>query len=92
MSKGRIKGSKNKTTVWVLESLRKRGVDYEKMLADALKAAQAGDPFSLDLLDRLIKLAPYISNKPKETVGLEGVEGLVINRYEPKKEEKKPEA
>ena len=35
---GRKKGSKNRTTVWVLESLKKHGVDYEKMLADALKS------------------------------------------------------
>lgn len=90
MSKGRVKGSRNKTTLWALESLKKRGVDYEKMLADALKAANAGDQFSLELLDRLIKLAPYIANKPKEIVGMEGIEGLVINRY--KEPEKKPEA
>jgi hypothetical protein len=91
MPKGRAKGSKNRTTVWVLESLKKRGVDYEKMLADALKGAVAGDPFSLELLDRLIKLAPHIANKPKETVGMEGVEGLVVERYK-EPEKKKPEA
>lgn len=89
MPKGRVKGSRNKTTVWVLESLKKRGVDYEKMLADALKAAVAGDPFSLELLDRLIKLAPHIANKPKETVGMEGVDGLIVERY--RESEKKPE-
>lgn len=89
----RKKGVKNKTTVWVLESLKQRGVDYEKMLADALKGACAGDPFSLELLDRLIKLAPHIANKPKETVGMEGIDQLVIGEYkEPKKEDKKPGA
>lgn len=89
---GRKKGVKNKQTVWVLESLKKHGVDYERMLADALKRAEAGDEFALDLLDRLAKLAPHIANRPKETVGLEGVEELVVERYkEPGKEDKKLE-
>jgi hypothetical protein len=43
------------------------------------------------MLDRLIKIAPHIANKPKESVGLEGIEELVIEKYrEPEK--KKPEA
>lgn len=102
---GRKKGTKNRSTVWVLESLRKHGVDYEKMLADALKIIARPAPrgmttdemhvffaerdSALEVLDRLAKLAPHIANKPKEIVGLEGVDDLVISPYEEKKPEEK---
>jgi len=89
---GRKAGTKSKQTLWVLESLKAHGVDYEKMLADALKRAETGDEFALELLDRLAKLAPHIANKPKETVGMEGIEGLVIKPYDETKPEDKPKA
>lgn len=84
---GKKKGHKMKTpTVWMLESLAKRGYNFEKELVGALNEAKNGDDKirgrALDLLDRLIKLAPHIANRPKETVGLEGVENLVIKDFE----------
>jgi len=81
---GKKKGV-NKQTVWVLESLKEHGVDYTEMLANALKQAVAGDEYALGLVNALAKLAPHIANKPKEVVGMEGIEGLVITPYEPKK-------
>lgn len=78
---GRKKGSPNKTTVWVLEALKKRGYNYEKELVEALQKRD------FDMVDRLIKLAPHIANRPTEHVGMEGVEGLVVKEYtEPKTE------
>lgn len=89
---GRKKGSKSRSTVWVLEALKQRGYNYEKELVEALKEMRSPDPATaaraMEMVDRLIKLAPHIANKPKEFVGLEGVEELVITPYQ---EEKKPE-
>lgn len=100
---GRKKGTRNRSTVWVLDALKQRGYNYEKELVDALKIMSAPMPKGLkgdeiatwltnrtaamDLVDRLIKLAPHIANKPKEVVGLEGVDELVINPFEAKKTE-----
>lgn len=102
---GRKKGTKNRSTVWVLDALKQRGYNYEKELVDALKVMSAPMPKGLqgdditrwltnrsaamELVDRLIKLAPHIANKPKEVVGLEGVDDLVISPYEDKKPEEK---
>lgn len=72
---GRAKGTPNKTTVWVLDALKNRGYNYEKELVDALNKRD------FEMVDRLIKLAPHIANKPKETVGMEGIEGLVVKEY-----------
>ena len=63
---------KVRTTVWVLEELSKKGVDYTQILADAIKNRD------FELLDRLAKLAPHIANRPRETMGIEGIDGLVI--------------
>lgn len=100
---GRKKGTRNRSTVWVLDALKQRGYNYEKELVDALKIMSAPMPkgttaedvsvfmarkqAAMDLVDRLIKLAPHIANKPKEHVGLEGVDELVINPFEAKKTE-----
>lgn len=82
-SGGRKKGTPNKTTVWVLEALKKRGYNYEKELVEALQKRD------FDMVDRLIKLAPHIANRPTEHVGMEGVDTLVIKEYqEPKPEGK----
>lgn len=102
---GRKKGGKNRSTVWVLDALKQRGYNYEKELVDALKTMSAPMPKGLQgdeitawlairdvavsLVDRLIKLAPHIANKPKEYVGLEGIDELVINPFENKKDETK---
>ena len=79
--KGRKPGNKNKTTVWVLEELKKEGVDYTKELAKAIKERD------IELLNALARLAPHIANKPKEHVGLEGIEGLVIKEMPDKPKE-----
>lgn len=79
---GRPKGKPNKQTVWVLEELKKKGVDYSAKLVEAINARD------FDMLDRLIKLAPHIANRPTEHVGMEGIDGLVVKEY---KEEKKPD-
>jgi hypothetical protein len=69
---GRKKGSKNAQTLWVLESLKKEGVDYTKVLAKAITDRD------IDLINALARLAPHIANRPKEHTTLEGIESLVI--------------
>lgn len=90
---GRKKGTKSRSTVWVLEALKQRGYNYEKELVEALKDMKSSDAVvsarAMEMVDRLIKLAPHIANKPKEVVGLEGVDELVINPFEAKKPEEK---
>ena len=80
-SAGRRKGSKNKQTVWVLEELKREGVDYTKELARAIKNRD------IELLNALARLAPHIANRPKEHVGLEGIEGLVVTEFKEKPKE-----
>ncbi len=83
---GAVKGSKhNSPTVWMLEALAKRGYNFEQELVDALRAMKSDDQKTsqraLEQLDRLIKIAPHIANRPKETVGMEGIENLVIKEF-----------
>ena len=80
---GRKKGSKNKQTVWVLEELKREGVDYTKELANAIRT------HDIEMVNALARIAPHIANRPKEHMGLEGIEKLVVTEL---KEEKKPEA
>jgi|WetSurMetagenome_2_1015567.scaffolds.fasta_scaffold1480757_1 hypothetical protein len=71
----------SKRTIWLLESLKENGYDYEKMLVKFLKD---GD---IKMAELLVKMVPHIANAPKQDVDLNGVETLVINRYiEPKPE------
>lgn len=77
---GRKPGSKNKQTVWVLEELKREGVDYTKELAKAIREKD------IEWVNALVRLAPHIANRPKEHLGLEGIEGLVIKEYKPKGE------
>lgn len=72
LGSGRKTGSKNKQTVWVLEELKKEGVNYTKILAKAILDKD------WEAVNTLSKLAPHIANKPKEHLGLEGIEGLVV--------------
>ena len=72
---GRKKGVPNKRTIWLLESLKEHGYDYEAVLVKALKA---GDT---KLAELLIRMVPHIANAPKHDVTLDGIETLVINRY-----------
>lgn len=72
---GRKKGSLNKRTIWLLESLQEHGYDYEAMLTKFLKEG------NVEMAELLIKLVPHIANAPKHDVSIDGVETLVINRY-----------
>ena len=82
---GRKKGTTvAKRTVWIMESLRAHGYDYEKMLVTFLTKAAQGDKIAADMAALLTKLVPYIANAPKMDVDLNGVENLVINRYKDK--------
>src|ERR1700680_3505194 len=78
---GRPKGSPNKKTVWILESLAEHGYDYEKMLTSFLNKAAKGDRHALDMAHLLVKLVPYLANAPKNDAGTTQIETLVINRY-----------
>lgn len=70
------KGAKRApSTIWMLDALKKRGYNFEKELVEGLKKRD------FDLIDRLIKIAPHIANRPKETVGMEGVENLIIKEF-----------
>jgi hypothetical protein len=76
-NKGKPKQS-SKRTIWLLESLRENGYDYEKMLVKLLRSS---DPHDLKLAELLIRMVPHIANAPKQDVSIDGVETLVINRY-----------
>jgi hypothetical protein len=79
---GRPKGSPNKKTVWILESLAEHGYDYERMLTSFLNKAAKGDRHALDMAHLLVKLVPYLANAPKNDAGTTQIETLVINRFE----------
>ena len=79
LSPGRKRGSLSKTTVWVLEELKKKGVDYAQKLADAISKRD------IEMINALARLAPHIANRPKEHLGLEGIEGLVVTEFKPDK-------
>jgi hypothetical protein len=68
----------SKRTIWLLESLKEHGYDYESMLVKLLKSS---DPHDIKLAELLIRMVPHIANAPKQDVTLDGVETLVINRY-----------
>jgi hypothetical protein len=46
------------------------------------KAIRARD---IELINALARLAPHIANKPKEHLGLEGIEGLVVSEFKSEK-------
>lgn len=79
---GRPKGSVNKKSIWLMESLAQHGYDYEKMLTSFLQKAAKGDRLALDMAHLLVKLVPYLANMPKQDVGINQIDTLVINRYE----------
>lgn len=74
MGKGRKPGTKNKQTIWVLEELKREGVDYTKELAKAINS------HDVEWVNALVRLAPHLANRPKENLGVEGIEGLVIKQ------------
>lgn len=83
---GRPKGSVNKKSIWLLESLAEHGYDYEKMLSKFLEKAARGDQHALQMAHLLIKMVPYLANSPKQDVGPMQIDTLVINRFEAPKE------
>lgn len=83
---GRPKGSVNKKSIWLMESLAENGYDYEKMLTKFLQNAAKGDRLALDMAHLLVKLVPYLANMPKQDVGVNMIETLVINRFDSPKE------
>lgn len=79
---GRPKGSPNKKSIWLMESLAKHGYDYEKVFTKHLQKAATGDRLALDMCHLLVKLIPYLANMPKQDVGISQIETLVINRFD----------
>lgn len=80
---GRPKGSVNKKSIWLMESLAEHGYDYEKMLTSFLQKAARGDRLALDMAHLLVKLVPYLANMPKTDTGMVSIDTLVINRFDP---------
>lgn len=79
---GRAKGTPNKKTIWLLESLSEHGFDYETVLVKLMGQAVKGDKHALEMAHLLVKMVPYIANAPKQDVGINQIETLVINRFE----------
>lgn len=77
---GRKKESKK--TIWLMESLAEHGYNYEAMLVSFLQKAAKGDRLALDMAHLLVKLVPHMANAPKQDVGINQIETLVINRFE----------
>lgn len=77
-------GSKNKKSVWLLESLAKNGYDYEKMLTGFLEKAAKGNHTALSMAQLLVKMVPYVANMPKTDTAQVSIDTLVINRYDGK--------
>ena len=69
-----------------MESLAEHGYDYEAMLTKFLQKASKGDERAYAMAQLLVKLVPFIANNPKQDVGINQIETLVINRFESPKE------
>jgi len=89
-SKGNQLGKKNlgrkresPKTLWVLESLRANGYDYEGLLVKFLKQAATGDRHAYAMAELLIKLVPHLANAPKAERPIAQIETLVIHRHDP---------
>lgn len=78
---GRAKGTPNKKSIWLMESLAQHGYDYEAMLTKFLDKAAKGDQIAYGMAQLLVKMVPYLANMPKTDVGPMQIETLVINRY-----------
>jgi hypothetical protein len=75
-------GSKNKKSIWLLESLTRNGYDYEKMLTKFLSEAARGNQRSYAMAQLLVKMVPYLAHMPKSDAGTVQIDTLVINRLE----------
>ena len=73
-----------KKTVWIMESLKEHGYDYEAMLVRFLTKAAQGDKLAYDMAALLVKLVPHLANAPKNDVSVNQIDTLVINRFEDK--------
>jgi hypothetical protein len=80
-NKGKPKQSRR--TIWLLESLKENGYNYEAMLVKFLKEKD------FKMAELLIRMVPHIANAPKQDVSIDGVETLVINRYKQPDEDNK---
>lgn len=79
------KNPRSKKTVWIMESLKENGYDYERMLVQFLERAAKGDKLAYDMAALLIKLVPHLANAPKHDVGTVAIDTLVINRFDASK-------
>lgn len=70
-------------TIWVLESLKANGFDYEKTLVKFLELAAKGDRHAYAMAELLIKLVPHLANAPKAERPMTNIETLVIHRHDP---------
>ena len=75
-------GSKNKKSIYLLQSLANHGYDYEKMLTHFLEQAAKGNQRAYAMAQLLVKMVPYLANMPKSDVGQLQIETLVINRFD----------
>ena len=73
-----------KKTIWLLESLQEHGYDYEATLVKFLDKAAKGDRHALEMAHLLVKLVPHMANAPKQDVGINQIDTLVINRFDSK--------
>lgn len=73
-----------KKTIWLLESLQEHGFDYEAVLVKFLGLASKGDRHALEMAHLLVKMVPHLANAPKQDVGINQIETLVINRFDSK--------
>ena len=79
---GRPRGTRNKKTIWILESLQEHGYNYEAMLVKFLDRAAKGDRVALEMAHILVKLVPHLANAPKSDHQINQIETLVINKYD----------
>jgi len=79
---GRPLGSKNRKSLWLLQSLAANGYDYERLLVKFLDGAAKGNQRYYAMAQLLVKMIPYLANMPKTDMGTLQIETLVINRLE----------
>lgn len=75
-----------KKTIWLLESLQEHGYDFEAVLVKFLDKAAKGDRHALEMAHLLVKLVPHMANAPKQDIGVNQIDTLVINRFDAPKE------
>lgn len=81
--KGKMKD--HSKTIWLLDSLRQNGVDFEHILAVEMLKAVKGDRDAREMVAILSKFVGHMANAPKQDVGINQIDTLVINRIEASK-------